>query len=233
MITKLSSYVTFGVLAYNLTVATLHNFYEERDVEVLLGDGVSFADLNNDAPGRALDILYDLDLDTVYPQIALATVKKLRSIEQFDDLLPVHADMTPLTRSQTLRIRAIRIRIVLQSHAGIQRLSSFATTYKIQSFRRKSYGRTYRFIAVRSMGMTPQKEHKLEDVLGREQDTTTKAIEKARKAAYNCESDVRTGCLEKDLPYSRITGTTNGFQMNKCSILTRTRLKVENGFRCI
>lgn len=40
----------------------VQEFYEKRDVEVLLGAGVSAADLNDDALGRALDILYDIDL---------------------------------------------------------------------------------------------------------------------------------------------------------------------------
>ncbi|WP_274435607.1 IS1634 family transposase [Alicyclobacillus sp. ALC3] len=286
----------------------VQEFYEERDVEVLLGEGVSFADLNDDALGRALDILYDLDLDTVYPQIALATVKQLWIIEQFDDLLPVHADTTSLTlfgdypepntseqsdsnqdsfaiargyskahrpdlkqiifglctlkgvplcanvdkgnqddhtwnkenvprlfnlldeqtQEKLLYIAdsAVVTRGNLELFAkdeihfvsrlpssvklcadlkraaweketawqdiGQTAISSNASTYKIQSFRRELYGRTYRFIVVRSTGLTAQKEHKLEDVLGREKDTLTKAIEKASKAVYNCEGDART-----------------------------------------
>lgn len=41
----------------------VQEFYEKRDVEVLFGAGVTSADLNDDALGRALDILYDLNPD--------------------------------------------------------------------------------------------------------------------------------------------------------------------------
>lgn len=283
-------------------------FYEKRDVEVLLGEGVSCADLNDDALGRALDILYDLDLDTVYPQIALATVGQLQIIEQFDDLLPVHADTTSLTlfgdypesdesergdsnqdsftiargysKAHRPDLKQIifglcslkgvplcanvdrgnqddhtwnkeniprlfnlldeqvqeRLLYIADSAVVTQRnlellandeihfisrlpsnvklcgdlkraawekeaawrdigriaVTSNASTYKIQPFRRELYGRTYRFIVVRSTGLTAQKQHKLEDLLAKEKDTLTKAIEKARKTVYNCEGDAQT-----------------------------------------
>lgn len=76
-------------------------FYEKRDVEVLLGEGVSAEDLNDDALGRALDILYDMDLDKLYPQIALYTVKQLKVLdgyeERFGGLIPIHADTTSIS----------------------------------------------------------------------------------------------------------------------------------------
>lgn len=66
-----------------------------------------------------------------------------------------------------------------------------ASTYKLQFFRRELYGHTYRFIAVRSTGLAKQKEHKLEDVLGREKATLEKVAEKAYKTAYNCTEDAQ------------------------------------------
>jgi len=77
------------------------NFYAKRDVEVLLGAGVSAEDHNENALGRALDILYDMDPDMLYPQIALHTVRQLKVLEgceeQIGGLIPIHADTTSLS----------------------------------------------------------------------------------------------------------------------------------------
>lgn len=75
----------------------VQEFYEKRDVEVLLGAGVSATDLNDDALGRALDILYDMGLDALYPKLALKTVNQLKVMDHFDDLLPVHSDTTSVS----------------------------------------------------------------------------------------------------------------------------------------
>ncbi len=58
---------------------------------------MSAADLKDDAFGRALDILCDIDLDALYPKLALKTVNQLKVMDHFDDLLPVHSDTTSLS----------------------------------------------------------------------------------------------------------------------------------------
>lgn len=75
----------------------VQEFYEKRDTEVLLGEGVSASDLNDDTLGRALDILYDLDMDKLYPRLALHTAQQLRVLDQYDDLLPFHSDTTSIS----------------------------------------------------------------------------------------------------------------------------------------
>jgi len=55
------------------------------------------SDLNDDALGRALDRLYDLNLDKLYPQLALHTARQLRLIDNYDDLLPFHSDTTSIS----------------------------------------------------------------------------------------------------------------------------------------
>ncbi|WDM02833.1 IS1634 family transposase [Alicyclobacillus cycloheptanicus] len=281
----------------------VQEFYEKRDVEVLLGAGVSATDLNDDALGRALDILYDMGLDALYPKLALKTVNQLKVMDHFDDLLPVHSDTTSVSlygeyaqqddapessednfavargyskdhrpdlkqiifgqctlRGVTLcanvdkgnqddhtwnnenitRLAGLleeqtdkellyvadsavvtEENLKLLADEGIHFVSRLpsnfklcqelkrsawekekawrdvgqiaaaddASTYKIQSFRRELYGRTYRLIAVRSTGLAKQKEHKLEDVLQREKTALEKAVEKAQKVTYSCAED--------------------------------------------
>lgn len=75
----------------------VQEFYERRDIEVLLGGGVVASDLNDDALGRALDRLYDLNLDTFYPKLAFHTVQQLRVMDDYDDLLPFHSDTTSIS----------------------------------------------------------------------------------------------------------------------------------------
>ncbi len=260
----------------------VQEFYEKRDVEVLLGAGVSAADLNDDALGRALDILYDLDLDldALFPKLALKTVNQLKVMDHFDDLLPVHADTTSLSlygdytqqdkaltshKDDFAVARGYSVDSGNQddhtwNHENVTRLAGLlkeetdkqllyvadstvvteenlnllseekihfvsrlpstrklcqelkraawekeeawqevgrigsvesASTYKLRSFRRELYGRTYRFIAVRSTGLAKQKEHKLEDVLKREKAALEKAVEKAQKVTYNCTEDAQ------------------------------------------
>ena len=283
----------------------VQEFYEKRDVEVLLGAGVSAADLNDDALGRALDILYDLDLDALFPKLALKTVNQLKVMDHFDDLLPVHADTTSMSlygdytqQDEALTshkddfavargyskdkrpdlkqiifgqctLRGVTLCANVDAgnqddhtwnHENVTRLAGLlkeetdkqllyvadsavvteenlnllgeekihfvsrlpstfklcqelkraawekekawqevgriasvegASTYKLQSFRRELYGRTYRFIAVRSTGLAKQKEHKLEDVLKREKAALEKAVEKAQKVTYNCTEDAQ------------------------------------------
>lgn len=71
--------------------------YEKMDTELLFGDGVTAGDLNDDALGRALDILHDMDIETLYPQLALSALQSLKVMESFDGFLPVHSDTTSLS----------------------------------------------------------------------------------------------------------------------------------------
>jgi len=277
----------------------VQEFYEKRDVEVLLGEGVVASDLNDDALGRALDILYDMNLDELYPEIALHTVKQLKVFdgmeELFGGLIPVHVDTTSISLTSDypdqsefeivrgyskdhrpdlkqiiLGLGTVRglglcanvdngnqddhtwnfenIPRVMQALgkstlensvyigdaavvsknnldllAGeklhfISRLPSTyklcsdlkrtawvkedawqevgristakdASTYRIQSFRRELYGNKYRFIAVRSSSLDAQKEHKLQDVLKREEQALQKSIKKLSQSEHNCEED--------------------------------------------
>ena len=282
----------------------VQRFYERRDVEVLLGEGVTASDLNDDALGRALDRLHDLDLDSFYPQLAYHTVRQLRVIDKFNDLLPFHSDTTSVSltgeyacqeehvgqdgdedefriargyskdhrpdlkqiifglttlgglpfcanvdkgnqddhtwnlenipRLFELADEAIRQKAVYIADSAavtednlelfaseqvhfISRLpstyklceslklaawegdswtdalrigtASDSATYKLRAFRRELYGRTYRFIVVRSSSLDARKEHKLQDVLERERKSLTKDVERASKVAYSCMED--------------------------------------------
>jgi transposase len=72
-------------------------FYEKMDTELLFGDGVTAADLNDDALGRALDILHDADIESLYPKLALSTIEKLKIMDSFDGFIPIHSDTTSLS----------------------------------------------------------------------------------------------------------------------------------------
>jgi len=72
-------------------------FYEKMDTELLFGDGIMAADLNDDALGRALDILHDMDIESLYPKLALSTIQKLKVMDSFDGFIPVHSDTTSLS----------------------------------------------------------------------------------------------------------------------------------------
>lgn len=283
----------------------VQEFYEKRDTEVLLGQGVQASDLNDDALGRALDILYDLDMDKLYPQMALHTARQLQVLDNFHDLLPFHSDTTSLSLTgddpdqdsaeddeaenkddfqiargyskdhrpdlkqiifglstlsglpicanvdkgnqddhtwnfeniprllnapdESVRDKSIyiadsalvseenlRLAAAEQAHF-ISRLPSNyklcedlkrtaweqdaweevgrvgaekdAATYKIRAFRRELYGRTYRCIVVRSSSLDARKEHKMEDIIRREQQTLSKDADKAGKVLYSCQED--------------------------------------------
>ena len=72
-------------------------FYEKMDTELLFGDGVTAADLNDDSLGRALDILHDADIESLYPKLALSTLEKLKVMNSFDGFIPIHSDTTSLS----------------------------------------------------------------------------------------------------------------------------------------
>lgn len=72
-------------------------FYEDMDTELLFGEGISAADLNDDALGRALDILHDHDIESLYSQLALSTLQSLKVAQSFDGFLPIHSDTTSLS----------------------------------------------------------------------------------------------------------------------------------------
>jgi len=280
----------------------IQEFYEKRDTEVLLGEGVSASDLNDDALGRALDVLYELDMVTVYPQIEWHTARQLKGLDQFDDLLPFHSDTTSISLTgdypgqsdidgegeddfritrgyskdhrpdlkqiifglttlagfpvcanvdkgnqddhtwnleniprllksldQSIQEKSIYIadsavvtaeNLRLLASEKTHFISRFPSTYKqcdhlkrsawekdtwqeveqigkakdsasykIQAFHQDFHAQTYRFIVVRSSSLSAQKEHKLQDVLEREQKSLGKSAEKAGKALYSCLED--------------------------------------------
>lgn len=72
-------------------------FYEDMDTELLFGQGVSASDLNDDALGRALDILHDNDIESLYSQLALSTLQSLKAAPSLDGFLPIHSDTTSLS----------------------------------------------------------------------------------------------------------------------------------------
>lgn len=274
-------------------------FYENMDTELLFGEGISASDLNDDALGRALDILHDSGMDSLYSQLALSTLQSLKVLESFDGFVPIHSDTTSLSlygeypdqddieivrgyskdhrpdlkqilfglstvrglpiygsvdkgnqddHSWNLNTIAELAGLVSEKVHGkaiyiadaaaitkdnlaqfqdtnthfISRLPSTyslceqlkrtawgkdsgwrdlgqvsdarnSATYKIQSMRRELYGRTYRFIVTRSTSLDARKEHKLQDVLGRENKTLEKAVLTQAKCLYNCETDAEQG----------------------------------------
>jgi len=276
----------------------ISEFYEKMDTELLFGDGVTAADLNDDALGRALDILHDADIESLYPKLALSTLEKLKVMNSFDGFIPIHSDTTSLSLygeypdQEDLEIvrgyskdhrpdlkqivfglstvRGIPIYgnvnkgnqddptwnlhtiaklagLVAEGDKGsviyvadaaavtqdnlkafdenkthfISRLPTTFTlceqlkraawekeedawtnlgqltdakgsaTYKIQAFRRELYGRTYRFIVIRSSNLAALKEHKLEGVVTREAKKLDKEAQKQNKLLYRCESDAQ------------------------------------------
>lgn len=72
-------------------------FYEKMDTELLFGEGVTAADFNDDALGRALDNLHKIGLETLYSQLALSTIEKLKVMDSFDGFIPIHSDTTSLS----------------------------------------------------------------------------------------------------------------------------------------
>ncbi|WP_303802764.1 IS1634 family transposase [Alicyclobacillus macrosporangiidus] len=274
----------------------VEEFYAKRDVEVLLGEGVSASDLNDDALARALDSLYEAGLEELYTTIAMHTLRKLRVINP-DELFAIHADTTSLSLTGEYpdqsefridrgfskdnrpdlkqivfglcTVRGIGIcanvnpgnlddhtwnhetiqKMLAQldaemretgvyvadaamvtkenlqlladenvhfisrlpgtyklseqlKHAAWQREDKWqevgrlaeardGASYKIQSFRRELYGRTYRFVVVRSSSLDARKEHKLDSVLEQEQKELQKAAKLLGKNVYSCEQDAQ------------------------------------------
>ncbi len=75
----------------------VQEFYEEQDVELLFGEGITASDFNDDALGRALDVLHDADIETLYTALAMSTIQSLKMTAQFDGFLPIHSDTTSLS----------------------------------------------------------------------------------------------------------------------------------------
>ncbi len=67
----------------------VQDFYEDQDVELLFGPGVTADSLNDDALARALDKLYEATPWTVYSTLALHALSKLGH-----RLGPIHCDTT-------------------------------------------------------------------------------------------------------------------------------------------
>ena len=275
----------------------VEEFYAQRDVEVLLGSGVSADDLHDDALARALDALYDAGLEALYARIALHTLRRLRVLSDSNELIPIHADTTSLSMTgeyldqtafridrgfskdhrpdlkqivfglctvhglglcanvnpgnlddhtwnfeniqqllsqldEETRKRSVYVadaalvtkdNLELLAEEDIHFISRLPGTYKlsedlkraawekenswkevgrlaeaedsahyrIQAFRRTLYGRTYRFVVVRSSSLDTRKERKLEEVLKREKAALEKAAKAMSQNVYSCEQDAQ------------------------------------------
>ncbi|WP_245629139.1 IS1634 family transposase [Alicyclobacillus shizuokensis] len=295
----------------------VEEFYAKRDTEVLLGEGVSTEDLNDDALARALDAIYEAGPEGLYTAIALQTMRKLRVMDDADDLIPIHADTTSLsvtgeyvdqsefridrgfskdsrpdlkqivfglctvqglglcanvnpgnlddhtwnfeniqqllgqlddatrqrgvyiadaalvTKENLQLLTEERIHFISRlpgtyklseqlkraawekedSWEEVGRLAEAkdGASYKIQSFRRTLYGRTYRFVVVRSSSLDARKQSKLEGVLERERNELQRAAKLLSKNVYSCEQDAQAAAQAfvhqyRDVLHRLVTG---------------------------
>ncbi len=67
-------------------------FFENKPVETLLGQGLEASDLNDDSLGRALDALFQADVTTVFAKVASHTFRWMGIPHTF-----VHLDSTTLS----------------------------------------------------------------------------------------------------------------------------------------
>ncbi len=86
-----------NILTDRRSLYRIKEFYEQRDLEVLFGPGVSAEDFNDDALGRALDWLSEIGIDTLYPQLAAAVLREIGDLPLAGDWLGVHADTTSVS----------------------------------------------------------------------------------------------------------------------------------------
>lgn len=93
-------------------------FYEKMDTELLFGDGVTAADLNDDALGRALDILHDADIEGLYPKLAMSTIANSKSWIRLTD-----SYRFTLIRHPCLFTVNTQIRKTLKSFGGTRRIT--------------------------------------------------------------------------------------------------------------
>ena len=61
-------------------------FFSDKPVEQLVGEGITAEHLNDDVLGRALDAIYDYDPNILYPQLAAPAVEHLGLLSRFGHL---------------------------------------------------------------------------------------------------------------------------------------------------
>ncbi|WP_415841316.1 IS1634 family transposase, partial [Paenibacillus alkaliterrae] len=66
-----------NILCSRMPLYRVSEFYQEQDIELLLGPGRKAEDLNDDALGRTLDRLYDAQSWKVYSQLSLTVLRHL------------------------------------------------------------------------------------------------------------------------------------------------------------
>jgi transposase len=66
-----------GLGFVNRALYLMPHFFKDKPVERLLGEGVEAEHLNDDALGRALDVIYAYGPETLYGQLAAQSVKRL------------------------------------------------------------------------------------------------------------------------------------------------------------
>jgi len=81
-----------NVLAGRKPLYKVEEFYAEQDVEKVLGEGVRAEDINDDALGRTLDRMAQVDLKALFSSVSLSCVLK-DNIE----VKSVHADTTSIS----------------------------------------------------------------------------------------------------------------------------------------
>ncbi|SHK56071.1 protein of unknown function [Alicyclobacillus tolerans] len=64
---------------------------------MLFGEGITASEFHDDALGRALDVIHDADMETLYTALAMSTIQSLKMTAQFDGFLPIHSDTTSLS----------------------------------------------------------------------------------------------------------------------------------------
>ena len=75
--TAVKAMIINGLGFSNRTLYLMPQFFQDKPIERLLGEGITPDQLNDDVLGRTLDRLYDYDVTTLYSQLAIPVVKQL------------------------------------------------------------------------------------------------------------------------------------------------------------
>lgn len=75
--TVVKAMIINGLGFSNRTLYLMPQFFQDKPIERLLGEGITPDQLNDDVLGRTLDRLYTYDVTTLYSQLAIPVVKQL------------------------------------------------------------------------------------------------------------------------------------------------------------
>ena len=75
--TAVKAMIINGLGFSNRALYLVPQFFQDKPIERLLGEGITPEQLNDDVLGRALDQLYEYDVTTLYSQLAIPVVKQL------------------------------------------------------------------------------------------------------------------------------------------------------------